>query len=987
MRSLPGLSPDDFPAFFESLHGVRPFPWQSRLLGQLLARRSARAQVWPECMALPTASGKTACIDIALFHLALQAEFRPEDRTAPRRIFFCVDRRVIVDGAYERARRIAASLRTARDGLLERVARRLRHLVGDQQAPPLVVFELRGGTYRDDGWIASPLQSTVVCTTVDQLGSRLMFRGYGVSSRSAAIHAALTANDALILLDEAHCAEPFRQTLAAVRMFRGAPWADEEVPTPFAFVEMSATPRSPGPAFDLNDDDRRPKYLGRRLATPKPAELVETTARSGSDAFIAELARQAERFAEAGSCRIGVMVNRVDTAIGVRNRLAHAHPEETVLLIGRMRPLDRDALLARWKQVLYAGPGRPGLKRPVFAVATQCLEVGANLDFDALVTECASLDALRQRFGRLNRLGLEPACQAAIVAPLEATRESGADPIYGAALHESWAWLSQHAKGKGVRTIDFCPDAIAALLPKVPSKRSALLASLCPPALDAPVLLPANLDRWCQTAPRPEPDPDVSIFLHGPERGTPTVSVCWRADLGEDPDRWAEVVALCPPSAPECMPVPLYALRNWLAGQTTARDSGDTEHEAPPTERAGEEQQAGAERRSALLWRGDDTRVVAEEPHHVRPGDVVVIPAHRAGECTFGYLPDSVPVDRAEQAQLLARRRGVLRVCEAVRDQVDHEAAALFALQPSWPPEEPTPDDLDRLRGALRAWAGLASAGDSLADSQAARKRIAGELAQLTDRQLRRAIHRHPAGGLVLVHPRRIELPQAAGEAAESDFDEAADESSTAPARVTLAAHLKDVEACAHRWVGAVGLPAPMASAVARAARHHDCGKLDSRFQALLTGRPPILTGEPLAKSPAAAQRTPRAGLPVDFRHEMLSAQLADRLAAANGEIPADLRDLVLHLIASHHGHGRPFAPVVIDGSPSELPPFDGSPGVSAAERAAWTPAHRLDSGVCERFWLLTRRYGWWGLAYLESFVRVADRTVSRQELAEEKRR
>jgi len=83
-----------------------------------------------------------------------------------------------------------------------------------------------------------------------------------------------------------------------------------------------------------------------------------------------------------------------------------------------------------------------------------------------------------------------------------------------------------------------------------------------------------------------------------------------------------------------------------------------------------------------------------------------------------------------------------------------------------------------------------------------------------------------------------------------------------------------------------------------------------------------------------------------------------------------DLRDLTLHLIASHHGHCRPCAPVVHD---DECVPVDIE---WCGHRMQWsgpTALERLDSGVADRYWRLVRRYGWWRLAWLEALLRLAD--------------
>ena len=80
---MSNLGASDFEQFFLELHEREPFPWQTRLAAQVCSSG------WPKVIDLPTASGKTACIDIALFALAVRGH------EAPRRIFFVVDRGLI----------------------------------------------------------------------------------------------------------------------------------------------------------------------------------------------------------------------------------------------------------------------------------------------------------------------------------------------------------------------------------------------------------------------------------------------------------------------------------------------------------------------------------------------------------------------------------------------------------------------------------------------------------------------------------------------------------------------------------------------------------------------------------------------------------------------------------------------------------------------------------------------------------------------------
>ena len=1002
----------DFAEFFTDLWGKPPFAWQRDLAHRVLERSAApvdspdaeRGGPWPEAIALPTASGKTACMDIAVFALASQASRLESGRavTAPRRIFFVVDRRVIVDEAYDRARCLAKKLEKAPTGILKSAADNLRRIArgestGFADERPLSVHVLRGGMYRSEAWARSPLQPTITASTVDQIGSRLLFRAYGRGSGTWPIYAGLAANDSLILLDEAHCAQPFLQTLQALRRFRN--WAQSPPSRCFHPVVMSATP-PPGlqDVFeDRSDEGRDPgSPLGRRRLARKPAILREIAKAKGNraaDVLAESLAEAAVELLNKQRRAVAVFVNRVAAARKTWRLLRGREDIDAVLLTGRMRPIDKDDVVDRQLKLLQAGLSeKRALSKPLVVVATQTLEVGADLDFDGLVTECASLDALRQRFGRLNRMGRPIEARAAIFIRGDQTGEKSDDPIYGKALAKTWNWLNECKDNNG--EVDFGISHLDRLL-----SQGEDLAKLDMPARNAPVMLPAHVDCWAQTSPEPSPSPDVAPFLHGEGEGAPDVQICWRADLdlANGPGAALDILRLCPPSSSETLPVPVGVFRRWLAGEEVEDDSADMQGAA--TDNAADSQTSpAAEQRRIVRWRGADTdpeKDITAKPADIRPGDVIVIPTGHPGPWErLGDLPPEAaePVealDAGDRAYRLARAKPILRLhpklIDAWPDSAPKEAAGelLRGLRSKY--EEDPDEAAEAVRGLLQElaepavpfpdrWSWLSQAAGELAKEFAERNRPNPDLPILGKEENE---------SLILVGRRRI--VELAGEA--DSFSDEDDTAASGTARrngrpVRLDGHLRGVEEFARRYALGCGLPHDLAEAVSCAGLLHDTGKADPRFQSLLQGGARWLGGEPLAKSAAmpktrsAYDRARKAaGYPQGGRHELLSLRLAESAPQLLPE-NEDLRDLTLHLIAVHHGRCRPFAPVICDGGNETEFALPGG-------RMCWsgpTGLERLDSGAAERYWRLTRRYGWWGLAWLEALLRLADWRRSERE-------
>ena len=972
------LQPEDFPDFFRAVHGHDPFPWQRGLVNRL-----AEFGEWPDVLDLPTGTGKTAAIDAAVFHLALSAS---EPWDAALRIAFVVDRRIVVDDAFARAQRVAKALRssltsTGKDtAVVKAVAIRLLELAGED-APPLIARRLRGGAPLEQDWARTPAQPTILCSTVDQVGSRLLFRGYGVSDRMKPVHAGLLGTGSLILLDEAHLSNPFRQTLEAARDIGGA-----RIRTALLSATPGAHAQQP---LGLSDKDRNHPVLRKRLDAVKPAvlrELGHTKPAAVAVEFAREARAMTERLRKGGVSppAVGVIVNRVALARRVQEAIREDSAGEddfdALLLIGPSRAVDRD------RTTRGLTPFRTGASdaerseaRALVIVATQCLEVGADTDLDGLVTQVASLDALLQRFGRLNRAGRAVPAEGRILArPEDIARKP--DPVYGDRMRQTWEALQGIADDGQV---DFGVEALPQRMSAAGIHRDVLAAE----RLDAPVFMPAYLALWSQTSPRPAADPDVDLFLHGAGRSAASVSIVWRGDITEDSlDRDIDdLIELVPPRAAEAVEVPLWAARAWLQQDTpkTGDDMADVPEHARESGRRNEDH---TEARSALRWAGPgDPRTGVVKPGDISVGDMLVVPAVYGGCDAFGWAPGSMATVK-DVAEVAAKpywgQRCAVRITRdiAQEDHVWSRVAAELA------DESITGRDLvERLLELLPDRE--AAAGDENETEASDPHDARASLEALRRAKGRIDVHFPYAGGAgngaVIIAERGVEDAVSSGIGLATTEDDRLSHGRTSP--VPLDGHCHRVAGFVKRYAHALGLT-EIAADLELAALLHDIGKADPRFQIMLSGgdvwnRP---DGPPLAKSGRSWSRSAwsRAGLPRGWRHEAQSvraAQVHSRLAEARDP------GLVLWLIGSHHGLGRPLFNFHDPDSGPELKSWHGL-GDWQAELERPGPqslAFEFEGddwpALFER---LKQRYGTWGLAHLETVLRLADHRASEEENA-----
>ena len=325
---------------FEALSYYPPFDWQGRMYDRFLAS-GADARASPAALDIPTGLGKTSIIVIWLLALAWQASNGAS--RLPRRMVYVVDRRTVVDQATDIAVGLRASIRNAapespaaaiRDGL------RLLCLDPDEAGSPLAISTLRGEFADNREWQSDPARAAIIVGTVDMIGSRLLFSGYGVSRRMRPFHAGLLGQDSLIVHDEAHLSPAFGNLIGGIRGLQ----EEANEPRPIRVMELSATQRgaAAGEVLRLTDEDRANPTVARRLEARKCLRLHAVPAGTRPEDALAELATA--HGAEQARVVVYVRSPKVATAVAYLIE-KQAGRDHVATLTGTIRGHERDRLV------------------------------------------------------------------------------------------------------------------------------------------------------------------------------------------------------------------------------------------------------------------------------------------------------------------------------------------------------------------------------------------------------------------------------------------------------------------------------------------------------------------------------------------------------------------------------------------------------------------------------------------------------------------
>jgi CRISPR-associated endonuclease/helicase Cas3 len=801
-----------FERFFSAVHPERdPYPWQTRLVESI-----AREGRWPVGISIPTGAGKSSVVDVHVFLVAERERARWAEDAAcadvawpPRRLVLVAPRRVLVEDQFDHAQHVAARLRAAvskpdkHERILVEVAESLLALRSAEQSTadsafPLSVSRLRGGVRLDLDWRLDPGQCQVICATPQMWGSRLLLRGFRGTRRSRNLETGLLGHDVAVVIDEAHLCERLVET--ATRVAR-----DETGALGLQVVSMSAT-RALAGAIRLTDEDLSNDELRRRVSAHKTISVIPVEGWRKNAA--SELAQAGRKLAREGT--VGVFVNTVAMALDVAGRL----PGTVVVVCGRMRPADV-ARLRRQHLGLLDARGNPNVD---FLVATQSLEVGADLDLPGIVTEVASANALAQRAGRLNRGGNHDRSELVVVAPSDPAMSAAAldrlfAPYSGAEIVAAMQWV-ESLDG------DASPLQISTKPLPVPERRV------------LPALTRVELETFAIADQELSADADAAFYIEEPnDEAEMAISIGARRHLDLLEQVVREMLEAAPPRAHELASFRLGTQLDMVL---------DAVFEMGRSCWLMREQNG---RRTAEPLRRDER---SKPSSRLRAGDAVLV-------------PDDVPVCTG----------GIVGL--AGKGPFD-TLADVTAGRPDGEPDMIVKVSAKLVRAALDI--------DETFGSRAARTELAEALAD-NEPDVARALKGHRLGDLEVTwcagNERDADLGLLVLSSTRSEGRLPGTAVTEQPGtRVTIDDHCAAVEKRLDRILDRLDVDVPVALGAQReqllaAARWHDAGKRHPRFQKLVGANP---DDPPLAK-PVPGHRTDRVDRGDGWRHEQPSAAYA----------------------------------------------------------------------------------------------------------------